>query len=226
MTYYEHRRLVTPSMICIAGALIIPGVLAYRDALGQWWEAWPLHLLFGTVIVLWYVTIARYSNRHVRVDDDGLWVDGELVAAPEEIVALGSTHDPVIFGGMRLVGTSSLPRPRGDATGRRSLWGQSSWARVVEVPGVEESAVITRERDLVKGSWLERNVVVVTDRWYARGFREAWLISSYRPARLTEALSRVAPTAHRQLADDSTASPRPGPGAAGVPGAAAELDER
>lgn len=191
MTYYEHRRLVPPSIIFFAVSLIGPGVLVYRDALGQWWEAWPVHLVVGTVLVLWWVGIARYANRHVRVDETGLWIDGELAVAAEDIRWVGTIGDG-LYGHLTEVGSTALPRPRNHPTRHRTVWSQHNWARVIRAPDLGELAVATRARDQARGSWLD-GVVVFTDAWYGRGMREAWLLCTYRPTKLSEALLRAAP---------------------------------
>lgn len=214
MTYYEHERLWAPATVVMTAALVGPGLVIITEGMSEFLFIWPAHLFGITVSSLLHVLIGRHVNRHVRVDEEGLWVDGELVVAAGDIVAVGVAGDP-IAGHLHLVGGSQLPRPRNHPTPSRSSLLQHSWARVVEAPGIDTVGVVTRARDLARGSWLD-GVTVVTKRWYERGLREAWIIASYRPARLGEALSKAAPDAHLISTHDPYAPTSEGSTAPGV----------
>lgn len=189
---YEHRRMISRSTVVVLGAVLVPGPLAYRDDLAGIVEIWPA-LLGLLVLPVWHwFMVGRHVDRHVRVDSRGLWVDGELVVRPEEVVGLGTTVDK--FWSFHMDELESLTEGR--RTVRGGIWSQKAWVNVIESPGFDRPAAVTRRKDLARGSWWN-GVIVQSEQWLHEGYRDAWLIGSSRYRELFEALFAIAP--HAQL---------------------------
>ena len=211
MTYYEHKRFWSPIVVLVGLALGTPAVLTVWDSPGDILALWPAHLIVGSIWTWFYFMSGRHANRHLRVDQDGVWIDEELAVEAQDIIAIDVVNDPR-FGSLHEVGGPHLPGPGDDPTKRGTIWLQRNWARIVEAPAVGETGVVTRARDLARGSGMD-SIMVLTEQWYAQGLREAWLLATYRPVQLAEALFRAAPHAQAAFVDEV---PAPGTAAPGI----------
>ena len=187
---YEHRRMISGSTALLLVGVLIPGLWVYRDDLAGYLEAWPVHLVMLALPVWHWFMVGRHVDRHVRVDRRGLWIDGELVVEPQDIVGLGATDDR--FWSLHLKDVRSLTEGRRRVRG--GIWNQKAWVNVIEAPGFDHPAAVTRQKDLARGSaWA--GVIVQTEQWLHEGYRDAWLIGSVRPRDLLDALCTIAPDA-------------------------------
>lgn len=187
---YEHRRMISLSSIIVLIAVVLPGPVAWRDDLAGYVELWPVHVALLAVPAWHWFMVGRHVDRHVRVDRRGLWVDGELVVRPQDIVGLGTSADK--FWTIHMKELRRLTAGRRSARG--GIWNQKSWVNVIRAPGFDHTAAVTRQKDLARGSWWS-GVIVQTDQWLHEGHRDAWLIASHRYQDLFDALFAIAPNA-------------------------------
>lgn len=191
MVHFRQRRYWGPLPIMLIGGLL--GVTVYAEwgrSPAQWLEFWPAHVLTLLIIGWYWLLVVRYTSREVVVDDEGLWIDGERQAKPADLVAVVRVGDPST--------AMHLKRLDDDARGSgllaywfgRRAWLNRSWTRVMEVEGYGRVAV-PRERDLARATGWDG--VLVVSRRKVRGYRQGWLIGTYREARLLAALSAIAP---------------------------------
>lgn len=210
MVHFEQRPLWSPVALGCCGISGGMGVwtLWYDPtfALAVWYLPFGL---IGMAVMIW-VTIGRHAHRTLRVDDEGVWIDGDLAIQPSQVVAITAAAD------LDPVGTVMHLRAR---PGHELSFLQHNWLRVLEVDG-HGTVVISRERDLGRATGFG-GIVVVTDE-SDEGHPAGWFLPSLRRRQLGAALLAIAPDADVAAARD----PRPAPlRAIEPPGAAADPDQ-
>lgn len=198
MVHFRQRWFWGPIPILVVGGMLGTSVVAnWGESLEGWLRYWPADV-FVLLMVAWYwALVVRYSSRHVVVDDDGLWIDGELQARPEDVVAVALVQDPASALHLkRLDARADSSRPMKYWFGR-DAWFHRTWNRVLEVEGFGRVAV-PRSNDLARATgW--HAVLVVSRRHHEHGrlraYRQGWLIGTYREKRLGAALFTIAPAA-------------------------------
>ena len=195
MVHFRQRRYWGPTPIMLVGGLL--GVTVHGEwgrPPAQWLEFWPVHV-FTLVIIAWYwLLVVRHTSREVVVDEEGLWIDGVWQVGPQDLVAVTRVGDPR--------SALHLKRLDDDARGSGPLsywfgakaWRSRSWTRVLEVDGLGRVAV-PRANDLARATGWDGLLVV--SRRSVRGYRQGWLLGTYREARLLAALSAIAPHIER-----------------------------
>lgn len=209
---FHQRFVVSPFAVVVSAVLLFPVGLLVWDPDGGglttsvlgWHPLLPVIWLSGVGLLLqtWLWSI-RPALRSVRVDDEGLWVDGELVVEPHHVDAFGvlaPARRGAAFGSERL--------PTRDGAGLLERVGAhfspDGWVRRHGLP-TGGSVAIPGAQDVGGRSGLDR-VIVVLDRHVDRHVRDGWGIATWRARELLEALARMAPDAERLGAADG----RPG----------------
>lgn len=180
MVWFRRRGFFGLSSAVFLGVLAGIPVHVNRTDWEAWVITWPAHLFFLALFAAHWWFVGRHANRAVRVDDDGLWVGGELAVPASRIIAVVPATD---------TGTAELQR-MGEVD--RGAWVQGSWGRFTR-PAGSEPVVVTRDRDLGRGTW-NRGAIVTTDEYEpGEDFRKGWFVPAYRRERLLDALVAVAP---------------------------------
>lgn len=153
--------------------------------LKYWWADLSLLLIGGGFAYL----IVPWSNRWVRVDRFGVWIDGELAIPAGEVRAVVAAPDTGGFHAHPIDEHGRWSRHRVPMFPARA-WKQASWSRVEDVPGIG-SVVVPRAKDCGRATWLSGALVVTGDKFDR--MRVAWFLVSYRSRALQVALVEMAP---------------------------------